>query len=194
MGHLVCAHEARWQLELDSVLFVPVGEAPHKEIEMDAGREERYALCRLAVAAEEGLEASRLDIDREGPSYTLDTLRVLREQSPLEEFCFILGADEAASLGSWHEPAQVLRLATLAVADRDGVGRAEVLAAVREVGDPDSLRFFSMPRIDLSSTLVRERVAAGQAFRHLVPRAVGDYIEQAGLYSGERTGARRSVA
>jgi nicotinate-nucleotide adenylyltransferase len=191
LGHLICAHEARWQLELDSVLIVPVGEASHKEIEMDAGREERYALCRLAVAAEEGLAASQVEIAREGPSYTVDTLRELREQSPSDDFCFIVGADEAAVLGTWHEPAEVLRLAALGVAEREGVGEAEVLAAVREVGDVGRVSFFSMPRIDVSSTLVRERVAAGLPFRHLVPLAVADFIEEAGLYAGERAAAGR---
>jgi nicotinate-nucleotide adenylyltransferase len=175
-------------------VFVPVGDAPHKEIEMDAGREERYAMCRLAVAAEDGLEVSKLEIVREGPSYTVDTLRALRDESPGDELCFILGADEATALGSWHEPAELLKLATLGVAEREGVGEAEVLAAVREIGDPDRVAFFSMPRVDVSSSLVRERVAAGRSFRHLVPRAVGDFIDEAGLYAQERAGAGRSSA
>ena len=176
------------------MLLVPVGEAPHKEIEMDAGREERYAMCRLAVAAEHGLEASQLEIAREGPSYTVDTLRTLREESPSDELCFILGADEATALASWHEPAEVLKLATLGVAEREGVGETEVLAVVRGVGDPDRVAFFSMPRLDVSSSLVRERVAAGRPFRHLLPRAVADFIEETGLYVQERTGAGRSSA
>ena len=159
---------------------------------MDAGREERYALCRLAAAAEDGLEVSQLEIAREGPSYTLDTLRALKEQSPSDDLCFILGADEATALASWHEPAEVLKLATLGVAEREGVGEAEVLAAVREVGDAERVSCFSMPRIDVSSTLVRERVAAGLPFRHLVPRAVADFIEETGLYAQERAGAGRS--
>jgi nicotinate-nucleotide adenylyltransferase len=185
-------HEARWQLGLDTVLLVPVGEAPHKEIEMDAGGEERYAMCRLAVAAEDGLEVSQLEIAREGPSYTVDTLRALREASPSDELCFILGADEATALGSWHEPGELLKLATLGVAEREAVGEAEVLAAVREVGNPERVAFFSMPRVDVSSTLVRERVAAARPFRHLVPRAVADFIEDSGLYVQERAGAGRS--
>jgi nicotinate-nucleotide adenylyltransferase len=185
-------HEARWQLELGKVLLVPVGEAPHKAIEMDAGREERYAMSRLAAAAEDGVEVSQLEIAREGPSYTVDTLRALREESASDELCFILGADEATALGSWHEPADVLKLATLGVAEREGVGEAEVLAAIREIGDPDRVEFFTMPRIDVSSTLVRERVASGRPFRHLVPRAVADFIEEAGLYAQERAGTGRS--
>jgi nicotinate-nucleotide adenylyltransferase len=176
------------------VLLVPVGEAPHKEIEMDAGREERYAMCRLAAAAEDGLEVSQLEIAREGPSYTVDTLRALREQSPSDDFCFILGADEATALGGWHEPAELLKLAAFGVAEREGVGEADVLAAVRDVGDPLRVSFFSMPRVDVSSSLVRERVAVGQPFRHLVPRAVADFIGEAELYVQERAGAGRSSA
>ena len=176
------------------MLLVPVGEAPHKEIEMDAGREERYAMCRLAAATDDGLEVSQLEIAREGPSYTVDTLRTLREESSSDELCFILGADEAAAIESWHEPAEVLKLATLGVAEREGVGETEVLAAVREVGDPERATFFSMPRIDVSSSLVRERVVARRPFRHLVPRAVADFIEAAGLYVQERARAGRSSA
>jgi nicotinate-nucleotide adenylyltransferase len=161
---------------------------------MDAGREERYAMCRLAAAAEDGLEVSQLEIAREGPSYTIDTLRALREESPADELCFVLGADEATALASWHEPAEILSLATLGVAEREGVGEAEVLGVVRELGDPGRAAFFSMPRIDVSSTLVRERVAAGRPFRHLLPRAVADFIEETGLYVPERAGAGRSSA
>jgi nicotinate-nucleotide adenylyltransferase len=159
---------------------------------MDAGREERYAMCRLAAAAEDGLEVSQAEIAREGPSYTVDTLRGFREESPSDDFCFILGADEATALGRWHEPAELLKLATLGVAEREGVGEAQVLATVRAVGDPDRVAFFSMPRVDVSSSLVRERVAAGRPFRHLVPRAVADFIEEAGLYVQERAGGGRS--
>jgi nicotinate-nucleotide adenylyltransferase len=161
---------------------------------MDAGREERYAMCRLAAAAEEGLEVSQVEIAREGPSYSVDTLRALREASPSDDLCFILGADEAMALEGWREPAEVLTLATLGVAEREGVGEAEVLEAVRKLGGPDRVSFFSMPRVDVSSTLVRERVAAGRPFRHLVPRAVADFIEEVGLYVQERAGAGRSSA
>ena len=161
---------------------MPAGEPPHRRIEMDAGRETRYELCELAVVGDERLSVSRFEIDREGPSYTVETLRALRVKAPEDELFFILGGDEAAALPGWHEPEQVLQLATLAVAERDGAGRKQVLDAIAGLDGKESLTFFSMPRIDLSSTLVRERIAAGRPIRYLVPPAVADYIEERGLY------------
>jgi nicotinate-nucleotide adenylyltransferase len=164
---------------------MPVGEAPHRKIEMDAGPEVRYELCRLAIADDERLSVSRHEIDREGPSYTLETLRALQDEAPDDELLFILGADEAAALGTWHEPEQVLKLATLAVAERDRTGHEQVVEAIAGIEGSERVVFFSMPRIDVSSTLVRERIATGRPIRYLVPAPVAAYIEEAGLYSAE---------
>ena len=117
-GHLVCAQEAVVQLELDRVLFMPVGQAPHRELEGDPGAEERLEMVELATADDERFEVSRLEVDREGPSYTSDTLRALREARPDDELFLILGGDQAASLPAWHEPEEVLALATVAVLER----------------------------------------------------------------------------
>jgi nicotinate-nucleotide adenylyltransferase len=184
---VICAQEARWQLELDSVLLVPVGEAPHKKIEDDPGRETRYELCRLAATEEEGLAVSREEVDREGPSYTVDTLSALRDAARGNELFLIVGGDAAASLPEWREPEQLLALATVVAVGRGDADRERVWAAVAGIEGADRLRFVSMPAIGISSSLVRRRVAAGQPFRHLVPRAVAAYIEQAGLYRAERS-------
>jgi nicotinate-nucleotide adenylyltransferase len=177
----VCAQEARWQLGLDEVLLMPVGEAPHRAIEHDPGPEERFELCRLAAAGAEWLTPSRAEVDRAGPSYTADTLAALRAQRPEAELYFVLGGDQALHLPGWHEPARVLEQATLAVVERDGVSIDDVKAAVSAVGEA-RMRPFSMPRIDVSSTEVRRRVAEGRPYRFLVPERVADRIEQAGLY------------
>jgi nicotinate-nucleotide adenylyltransferase len=178
--------EACWQLQLDSVMLMPVGEAPHREIEMDAGREARYELCRLATADDERLSVSRHEIDRDGPSFTVETLRALRGQSPGDERFLIVGSDEAVELESWREPEEILKLATIAVAEREQTRREHVTAALAELGGGEGVTFFEMPRIDISSTLVRERIAAGRPIRYLVPAAVAGYIEEAGLYSSAR--------
>ena len=172
----MCAQEAYWQLELDEVLLMPVREAPHRQVEQDPGAEERFELCRLAAEGADWLTASRIEVDRPGPSYTADTLEAMNG-----ELFFIMGADQALQLAGWHEPERVLAAATLAVAERDGVPFSEAETAVKAVGDAH-LRPFEMPRIDVSSTEVRRRVAAGRPYRVLVPERVGDRIERAGLY------------
>jgi nicotinate-nucleotide adenylyltransferase len=181
VGHLVCAQEACWQLELDEVLLMPVGQAPHRTIEQDPGPEERFELCRIATDRVGWLTASRAEVDRPGPSHTADTLEWLRGERSGAELHFIMGADQALRLDTWHEPARVLDCATLAIAERDGVAMDEVEAAVAAAGRA-RLEAFSMPRIDVSSTEVRRRVGEGRPYRFLVPAPVADRIEQVGLY------------
>lgn len=178
------AQEGFWQLGLDRVVLMPAGDAPHKVIEQDPGAEERYLLCELAARGGEWLDASRAEVDRPGPSYTADTLRQLTADRPGDELVWLLGADQARSLPQWHEPAEVLGLATLAVARRDGVGEDEVHDALAGLARADRVRFFDMPSIGVSSTMVRERVAAHRPFRCFVPERVADRIEEVGLYSG----------
>jgi nicotinate-nucleotide adenylyltransferase len=179
VGHLVCAQEAHSQLELDVVVWVPVGQAPHREIPQDPGPEVRFQMCDYATAADERFGVSRIEVERDGPSYTVETLRELRERSPDDELFLILGGDQAAALPAWHEPGEVMRLATIAVAERVGSDRASVEAAI---GGQADLRFFEMPRIDVSSTMVRERAASGRPIRYLVPDKVANFIGAQSLY------------
>jgi nicotinate-nucleotide adenylyltransferase len=140
------------------------------------------ALCSLAVAADPRFAVSRLEADTPGRSYTVDTLRRLHESSPEDELTFIMGGDMAYSLSTWHEPEAVLSLATLGVAEREGVGRADITAHLSGLAGADRIRFFDMPRLDISSSLIRRRAAAGQPLRYLVPDAVAEYIVSEGLY------------
>ena len=182
IGHLVLAQEALVQLGLDSVVLMPMGRAPHREIQGDPGAEIRLALCEVAAAGDDRLAVSRLEVDREGPSYTLDTLRALRTAGPDDAIVWLLGGDQAAALPSWHEPEEVLRLCTVAATARGGWDRAGVAEAVRELPGADRLTYFEMPPIGVSSSLVRERVARGLPIRYLVPDAVAEEIESRGLY------------
>jgi nicotinate-nucleotide adenylyltransferase len=181
IGHLVCAHQALAQLELDRVLLVPVREPPHKASEADPGVEHRVELCRRAVAREERLGVSLVEAEVPGPSYTVDTLRSLHERSPGDDLTFLVGGDMALSLPTWREPKAILELAELGVAEREGVRRADIAERLSGLG-ADRVRFFNMPRLDISSSLIRRLVAAGRPIRHLVPKGVEAYIEQAGLY------------
>jgi nicotinate-nucleotide adenylyltransferase len=182
IGHLVCAQEAHSEVGLDVVVFVPVGQAPHRTIDQDPGPEVRFTMCEHATSADGRFAVSRIEIDREGPSYTVDTLRELRRTRPDDEFFFILGGDQAARLPVWHEPAEVLSLVSLAVAERAEHLREEILEAVHSVSGDAEVVFFDMPRIDVSSTLVRARAAAGKPIRYLVPDKVANYIGAQSLY------------
>ncbi len=180
LGHLVCAQEALLQVGLDRVLLVPLGVAPHKLVEADPGVAHRVAMCEAAVAGDERLGVSRADAERDGPSYTVDLLRGLGGE---DELTFIVGGDMAYSLPTWRDPEGVLALARIAVAEREGVRRADISERLAGLaGASDRVCFFDMPRIDISSSLIRSRAAAGQPLRYLVPDAVAAYIEREGLY------------
>ena len=184
IGHLVCAQQAWSQLGLDRVLLVPVHTPPHKAAVDDPGADVRVALCEAAVAGDERLGVSRAEADVPGRSFTVDTLNRLHDARPEDQLTFIVGGDMAASLPQWREPRAILELCTIGAAARDGVGRDEVLERLeRELpGASSRIEFFDMPRIDISSTLIRRRVAAGEPVRYLVPDGVAATIEREGLY------------
>ena len=183
IAHLVAAAEARAQLGLTRVLLLPVAVPPHKEAERDPGAEERWELCRAASAGVEWLEVSRLELDRGGPSYTVDTLTELHERSPEDDLTFIVGGDMALDLPRWREPREVLRLARLGVAERAEVSSDRIVSALAGLGAEDRVDFFAMPRLDVSSSDVRDRVASGRPVRWLVPDAVAERIAARGLYA-----------
>jgi nicotinate-nucleotide adenylyltransferase len=193
LGHLVCAQEALVALALDRVLLVPAGVPPHKEVEAEPGVAHRIAMCEAAVAGDERLGVSRADADRGGPAYTVDLLRAVREEAPDDDLWFIVGGDMAYSLPTWRDPATLLSLARLAVAEREGVRRADIAERLAAVpGAAGRVDFFEMPRLDISSSLLRRRAAAGGPLRYLVPDAVAAYIERAGLYEPASRAARLS--
>jgi nicotinate-nucleotide adenylyltransferase len=162
---------------------MPVATPPHKEAAGDPGPQARLALCEAAIAGDERFAVSDLEIRRGGPSYTVDTLRALHETHPEAELTFIVGGDMASSLPTWRAPAEVVSLARLAVAEREGTRRADILERLATIpGAADQVDFFDLPRIDFSSSLVRRRVAAGRPITYLVPDRVAEYIAQHGLY------------
>jgi nicotinate-nucleotide adenylyltransferase len=177
----VCAQEAHAQLGLDVVTWVPTNVPPHKQVPEDPGGPVRLALCEAATAGDERFAVSGIELEREGPSYTVDTLRLLSDQAPEDQLIFIAGGDMARSLPSWREPEQVLSLATFAVAERAGAGRRDIAEQLPSLAGAE-VEFFAMPRIDVSSSDVRRRVAEGRPIRYLVPDAVAGEIERRGLY------------
>jgi nicotinate-nucleotide adenylyltransferase len=180
----VCAQEAYRELELDRVMLIPARIPPHKPVEDEPGPEHRLALCQLATQNDDRFAVSDLELRRDGPSYTVDTLEKLSSQAPNNELFLIVGGDIAAGLPKWHRPERVLELATLAIAKRRGTTRGSVEQGLAGLRGGDRAQFFRMPRIGLSSTMIRRRVAAGQPIRYLVPDRVVDYIERHQLYGG----------
>ena len=161
---------------------MPTARPPHRQIEDDPGAEARAEMCELAAGADERLAVSRLELEREGPSYTADTLAELEAREPGAELFLLLGGDQAAALGAWHEPEAVLERATVAVAERDEFRREEICDRLAAFGGADAVEFFAMPRIDVSSTMVRRRARDGEPIRYLVPDPVEAYIAEHGLY------------
>ena len=183
LAHMVCASEARAQLSLDLVLLVPTGVPPHKEMEEEPGRAHRLEMCRLAADGHgDWLEVSSIEVDRDGPSYTVDTLGEINATRPGDELTFIVGGDMAWSLPSWHQPETILELAAVAVAERAGARREEVRLRLAGMRGAHQIRYIDVPRLDISSSALRRRVREGRPIDYLVPDAVADYIERQGLY------------
>lgn len=190
IAHLICAQEAHRELALDRVVLIPALIPPHKPVEQEPGATHRLAMCRLAADGDDRFEVSDLELRRDGPSYTVDTLEQLRSRAANDELVLILGGDIAAGLPGWHRPERVLELATAAIAKRRGTPRDTVERALATLPGGDRARFFQMPRIGISSTMIRRRVGQGQPIRYLVPDQVLAYIEHHGLYRHDAAESR----
>jgi nicotinate-nucleotide adenylyltransferase len=182
VGHLLLAQEARWQLELETVLLLVTNRAPHKAIEDDPGADVRMEMARLAAQGEDGVEASELEVERDEVSYSYRTLELLSEREPGDEHFFLLGADMAAGLAGWKEPERVVELARLGVVPRPGVGLDSVSSALERLGAAGRAEIIDMPLCGASSTTVRQRAREGRPLRHLVPDPVIELIRERGLY------------
>lgn len=179
IGHLVLAEQAREQLELDRVLWVPAGN-PWRKVDVPAtAPEHRLEMVRLAIAHHDAFEVISAELDRPGPTYTVDTLKELLGKHPADELVFLLGLDALFDLPNWHQPAELIRLALLGVALR-GQGRPELEGLLHGLGE--RVLWVEMPRLDISGTELRGRAAAGRTLRYLVPPAVEGYIREHGLY------------
>jgi nicotinate-nucleotide adenylyltransferase len=182
LGHLALAQEALWQLGLEEVVLMPTGTAPHKRIVDDPGREQRLAMTRLAAADDSRFSVSSLEVERDGPSYTYETLELLAKDRGDRELVFVMGADAAVGLESWREPQRVTELARLAIARRAGISDTDVAAVLRSLDADGRATMLEMPQFGVSSSAVRERAAQGRPLRYLVPEPVARFIEEKGIY------------
>lgn len=181
-GHLILAEACREALSLDEVWFVPAARPPHKSGRPLASMKDRLDLLTLATAGRGDFLVRDLESDRDGPSYTVDTLRLVRDERPDDDLVFLMGADSLADLPGWRDPEGIAALATIAAANR-GFGEAAVPqslpASVR-----DRVVVVAMPACGISASDVRGRTAEGRSVRYLVPRAVEVAIASRGLYRG----------
>jgi nicotinate-nucleotide adenylyltransferase len=181
-GHLAVAEAARDALALEQVLFVPAGQPPHKPEAPEASAAARLAMVRLAIAGNPAFAVSTVELDRDGPSYTLDTLRALTEE-PGDGLALILSAEAAAGLPGWHEPQAVLDLAALVVVPRDGYPDLDTgFLAGHGLAAAHGVVMLDGPRLRISASEIRARAAAGRSVRYLVPDAVAAFIGDHGLY------------
>lgn len=185
-GHLLLAECCRETLALDEVWLIPAARPPHKQSRVLAPEKQRYEMLELALAGHEQLRASKLELDRGGVSYTVDTLLSVRELAPGAELFLLMGADSLADLPTWREPRRICELSLPAVVRRGGSAEPD-FEALRGVISDERLTAMraaqvQMPLIELSSTDLRQRAASGRSLRFRTPRAVEKYIETQRLY------------
>ncbi|MGQ0814200.1 MAG: nicotinate-nucleotide adenylyltransferase [Gemmatimonadota bacterium] len=175
IGHLIAAQDARTALSLGRLIFVPAAEPPHKRGTAVSAASIRLEMLKAAISAESSFEISAIELERAGPSYTVDTLRTLAQKFPAAALHLLIGVDQVREFSSWREPAEIARLAKVVMLARSGEDEAGAEAGfVRQI--------VSVTRIDVSSTLIRGRVDADRPIRYLVPDAVAEIIAREGLY------------
>ncbi|HET6379586.1 MAG TPA: nicotinate-nucleotide adenylyltransferase [candidate division Zixibacteria bacterium] len=183
VGHLWLAAMAADALDLDRVLFMPAGQPPHKPGHLVSSAAERLLMTRLAIAGDEAFELCTIEMERPGPSFTVDSIRELRRTYDGAELYLIMAADSLASIDTWREPETLLSLVKWAVGPRPGTPFPQRDALKRRFGDAASrIHLLDGPSLAVSASEIRRRVAAGRTIRYLVPRAVEELIVERRLY------------
>ena len=195
IGHLAIGEEAREALSLDVVLFVPAGTPPHKPAASVTAVEHRVAMVELAIRDNPAFELSLVEVARHGPSYTVDTVEELARRHPGAALQVILSVETFVELPSWHEPERLFAAARIAVVPREGYPAPDpAWLATAFPGQESRVAYLDGPRLGLSSTAIRDRIAAGRSIRYLVPEAVEDYIATHGLYQADLDRTERRTA
>ncbi|BDI31738.1 putative nicotinate-nucleotide adenylyltransferase [Capsulimonas corticalis] len=181
-GHLLMAEEARQAFALDEVVFVPNGRPAHKKAYLVSSPEDRYAMTRLATESNPQFTCSRIEIDRPGPSYAIDTIRAFREQyTHLDALYFITGADAILQILTWREYDKLVEACQFIAVTRPGFS-LERLSELADKNFLDHVSFLPIPGLDISSTDIRVRIHQRRSIRYLCPDSIVDYIEDSGLY------------
>jgi nicotinate-nucleotide adenylyltransferase len=184
LGHIMMAEEAKAALDLSEVLLVPAGQPISKPNETVTPARHRLEMLRLAVDGSDFLKVSAIEIERKGPSYTVDTIAEMRKKAGRgDELFFILGYDSLEQLPDWHEPSRLIGMCTLVAVPRPGYAKPSLKALEGVLpGISKKVIFLDRPKVDISATVIREMVAEGESIDHLVPGPVAEYIKKNKLY------------
>ncbi len=184
LGHLLLAETCREACSLDRVLFLPCGQSPHKPHGAIATGQQRTEMLEFAVAGDPRFGVCCIELERSGPSFTVETLRQLHVEQPDSELFFLMGADSLADMPLWREPQAILELATIVAVNRGHRPPPDWSFLESRLGPVvrNQVRLVTMPAIDLSATEIRERVQTGRSLRFRTSRAVEEYIRQNRLY------------
>jgi nicotinate-nucleotide adenylyltransferase len=172
LGHLIIANEVLYQLDLDEVRFMPAGSPPHKVIKGDTSGEQRKEMVREAIKDHPKFLLEPIELEKDGPSYTYETVKLLVEREPDTEFHFIIGGDMIAYLPKWHKIEELSQLIQFVGVKRPGY----------ETESRYNVKMVEVPQIEISSTLIRDRIASGGTVTYLIPERVSDYIREEKLY------------
>lgn len=178
LGHVALAKAAIAHFELARLVVVPVGNAPHKQLVLPA--ETRFRLAHAAFRDMPRVVFSRIDMERNGPAYTVETVKYAEKE--WSDVVFLIGADQFLSFLDWKDPDEILEHARLGVASRPGASEKKVKAVLKKLQRPDRVELFTIPELPISSTEIRRRVAAEEPYESMVPAAVADVIDELGLY------------
>jgi len=189
LGHLIVAEEARARLNLPQTLFVPAGQPWLKTNNVISPAEHRVEMIRLAIADKPYFKLSTMEIERPGPTYTVDTIAALKGQlSPGDELFFILGWDNLIQLPQWREPSRLIKMCRLVAIPRVGYPTPELTSLEAAIpGLSQRVILLDSPRVDINASEIRQRVAQGLSIHHLVPEPVERYIKQHKLYVTRQT-------
>jgi nicotinate-nucleotide adenylyltransferase len=183
LGHLILAEQACYQVELDRVIWVLTPHPPHKQDQPIAPCSQRLSLLTIALADNQTFEISRIDIDRQPPYYTLDTMRLLRKQCPEDRLFYLMGADSLEDLPGWYQPqAFIEQCDSLIIMPRPGISLCVERLDQQIPGIRNKVFVIDAPLFDISSTAIRHRIATGEPYRYFLPPAEYEYIRQNGLY------------
>lgn len=186
IGHLIVAEEVRVQLGLDKVLFIPARQSPLKQDRLSSPVEDRLAMVEMAVGSNPFFEVSRIEMERDSPSYTIETVRFLLERSgPGTSIYFLVGLDQAMALPNWKDPLPLMEICQLVFLSRPGWPPLDFESLEQHIPRArERILLIEVPAIGISSTEIRKRVSRGLSIKYLVPEAVEEYVLSNGLYTG----------
>lgn len=193
LGHLILASEAQDQLELNRLLWVLTPEPPHKPEQLITSIEHRLAMVNLAIQDNPSFELSRVELDRPGPHYTLDTVQLISDENPGAEIVPIIGGDSLRDLPTWHRSKELLRRSHWVGVMRRPEDSANIEALERELpGIKSKVHYVDAPLLEIASREIRSRIANGETYRYYLPKPVYEYIEQHNLYHQSQSVSHKS--